>query len=94
MEGWTVTDTDDTVNYRAKSPLASKTIVTNIIALAVMVLGSDQLKSMLGPNALEIVGSILTMLNIGLRFVTVRPVAASLLLSPAASKPVAVKKLS
>jgi hypothetical protein len=83
----------DTVNYRAKSPLASKTVVFNVLGLIAMVLGSDQLKSLIGPNALEVVGSLLTVINLALRFGTVRPISP-LLWDPTKSVPVAVKKLN
>lgn len=85
-------DVNETVNYRAKSPLASRTIITNVVALVVLVLGSDYLKSMLGPSALEAVGSLLAVLNVGMRFLTVRPVSAKLW-NPGESVPVAVPKL-
>lgn len=81
---------EETVNYRAKSVVVSKTMIVNVLAIAATVLGSDQLKAMLGPEALPIVATVLGFVNMVLRFYTVRPVA---IIGPNESKAVPVEKL-
>lgn len=82
---------DDTVNYRAKSVLTSKTEVVNAIMALVALLGSSQISAMLGPGAFVYVTIAVAVLNMILRLLTVRPVA---MIMPGETKPVAVPKLA
>lgn len=80
----------DTVNYRAKSVAKSWTIIFNVLATIGAILGADELKALLGPQALTYVTATITAINVILRMWTVRPVA---FVAPGNSKPVAVAKL-
>jgi len=81
---------DETVSYRAKSIFTSKTEIINAITAIVALLGSTQLQAMLGPGAFFYMTIGVSVLNMVLRLLTVRPVA---FIAPGDSKPVPVAKL-
>jgi hypothetical protein len=58
-----------------KAIYLSKTLWANVIAAAVAILGIEELKTLLGPNALQYFALAQTVLNIVLRFVTTQPVS-------------------
>lgn len=81
----------ETVHYRAKSLFASKTLIFNVLSAVVTVLASDELKDVLGPQALTYVTTAITIINIVLRVYSVRPVA---MVRPGRTKSVPVQKLA
>lgn len=81
---------ETTVTYRADSVFTSKTMIANVVALAVAVLGLPQLSAVLGDNTNTVTMGVMAILNIILRWYTVRPVAV---VKPGDSKPVTVEKL-
>lgn len=81
---------EETVYYRAKSIAISKTAIFNALAIAAALLGSEELKSLLGPQALKIALSVVAMINMVLRVYSVRPVA---FVMPNKTKAVPVEKL-
>ena len=81
----------ETVNYRAKSIANSTTVIVNsLIALAAL-LASDEVRAVLGPDALKYVTVAIAVINAALRVMTVRPVA---MVRPGRTKPVQVRKLA
>lgn len=81
---------DSKVMYRADSVFTSKTMWANLAALMIAILGLPQLRELFGDNTDAVAMGVTALLNIGLRWMTVRPVA---LVPPGDSKPVAVEKL-
>lgn len=82
----------ETVDYRAKSALTSATILTNIAMFVATILMTPQFSDLANslPYGQEIMAILIPLVNIGLRFKSVRPVA---LIAPGDTKPVAVEKL-
>lgn len=82
---------EDTVRYHAKSVVITKTWIVNILAIAVAALSSDEIRALLGPNALVYVTAFLGVANMLIRWLgTVRPAAMML---PGSEKIVHVAKL-
>lgn len=82
---------EDTVNYRAKSIVVSKTMIFNVLAIAAAVLASGEFRELLGPNAMVYVVQATAIVNMILRVYSVRHVA---FVAPGQTKAVPVQKLT
>jgi hypothetical protein len=79
-----------TVTYYAISLFSSRTFWLNAAGFLLLVLEATDVITLLPLKALPFVGATVTVLNIFLRYVTVRPVA---LIAPGTTLPIAVPKL-
>lgn len=59
---------------QSKSPLTSKTIIFNVITIAVALLGMDEFRALVPALTPEQIIAIVGALNVALRFVTTKPV--------------------
>lgn len=76
-----------TRTYYAQSIFVSKTFWINLAGIVIAVLQANDVIAVLPPSTLKYTGAVIAVINIVLRFATVRPVA---LIAPGDSKPVEV----
>lgn len=80
----------ETVTYYAVSLLSSRTFWVNLAAGLVAILSATEIVTIIPPQYLPTTTALIAAINIGLRMVTVRPVA---LILPGDTKPVEVVKI-
>lgn len=82
---------EDVVRYTAKSFAVSKTLIFNVVALVLAVLGMTELQDLLTPSQVALItGTVIPIGNMILRVYSVRPLA---FVKPGQTKVVQVEKL-